>query len=63
MTNNQGCIPEEINGMYLGGLLRDIGKIGIPETNLLEPTESNKEEWKIVHARPKLGTELISPIK
>jgi HD-GYP domain-containing protein (c-di-GMP phosphodiesterase class II) len=58
-----GCTPEEINEIYLGGLLHDIGKIGIPDAILQKPTKLNKEEWKIVHTHPNLGAELISPIK
>jgi len=58
-----GCDPEETNEIYLGGLLHDIGKIGIPDTILQKPAKLNKEEWKIVHTHPKLGGELISPIK
>lgn len=57
-----GCTPEEINEIYLGGLLHDIGKIGIPDAILQKPTKLNEEEWKIVHTHPKLGAELISPI-
>jgi HD-GYP domain-containing protein (c-di-GMP phosphodiesterase class II) len=58
-----GCTSEEINEIYLGGLLHDIGKIGIPDAIMQKPTKLNEEEWKIVHTHPKLGAELISPIK
>jgi HD-GYP domain-containing protein (c-di-GMP phosphodiesterase class II) len=58
-----GCSSEEVNEIYLGGLLHDIGKIGIPDTILQKPTKLNQEEWKIVHTHPTLGAELIAPIK
>jgi len=58
-----GCTPEEIDDIYLGGLLHDIGKIGIPDAILQKPTRLDKDEWKIVHTHPTLGAELISPIK
>jgi HD-GYP domain-containing protein (c-di-GMP phosphodiesterase class II) len=58
-----GCTPEEINDIYLGGLLHDIGKIGIPDTILQKPTKLNQEEWTVVQTHPTLGAELISPIK
>jgi len=57
------CTSEEINDIYLGGLLHDIGKIGIPDTILQKPTKLNKEEWIVVQTHPTLGAELISPIK
>ena len=58
-----GCPPEEINEVYLGGLLHDIGKIGIPDVIMQKPAKLSAEEWQIVHTHPKLGAELISPIK
>jgi HD-GYP domain-containing protein (c-di-GMP phosphodiesterase class II) len=58
-----GCTPEEVNDIYLGGLLHDIGKIGIPDTILKKPTQLSEEEWKIVRTHSVLGAELISPIK
>jgi len=58
-----GCTPAEVNEISLGGLLHDIGKIGIPDTILQKPTKLNEEEWKIVHTHPSLGADLIAPIK
>jgi HD-GYP domain-containing protein (c-di-GMP phosphodiesterase class II) len=58
-----GCTFEEINEIYLGGLLHDIGKIGIPDAILQKPSRLDENEWKIVHTHPSLGAELIAPIK
>ncbi len=58
-----GCSPEETNEIYLGGLLHDIGKIGIPDTILQKTTKLDQAEWEIVHKHPVLGATLISPIK
>jgi len=58
-----GCTTAEVDEIYLGGLLHDIGKIGIPDAILQKPTKLDEEEWKIVQKHPKLGAELISPIK
>ena len=58
-----GCTTAEVDEIYLGGLLHDIGKIGIPDAILQKPTKLDAEEWKIVQMHPKLGAELISPIK
>lgn len=62
-ARRMGCTPEETNEIYLGGLLHDIGKIGIPDAILQKPSKLNEEEWKIVYTHPTLGAELISPIK
>jgi HD-GYP domain-containing protein (c-di-GMP phosphodiesterase class II) len=58
-----GCTTTEVDEIYLGGLLHDIGKIGIPDTILQKPGRLNEEEWKIVHTHPSLGSDLIAPIK
>jgi len=58
-----GCTPDEVNEIYLGGMLHDIGKIGIPDSILQKPANLTEEEWKIVRMHPTLGAELISPIK
>lgn len=58
-----GCTPDEVNEIYLGGMLHDIGKIGIPDSILQKPAKLTEEEWTIVRTHPTLGAELISPIK
>jgi hypothetical protein len=58
-----GCSLDEINEIYLGGLLHDIGKIGIPDTILQKTSRLDNEEWEIVRSHPKLGAALIAPIK
>jgi HD-GYP domain-containing protein (c-di-GMP phosphodiesterase class II)/uncharacterized membrane protein YhdT len=58
-----GCTTAEVDEIYLGGLLHDIGKIGIPDTILQKPAKLSEEEWKIVHTHPSLGADLIAPIK
>jgi HD-GYP domain-containing protein (c-di-GMP phosphodiesterase class II) len=58
-----GCKPDETNEIYLGGMLHDIGKIGIPDSILQKPGQLSEEEWTIVRTHPVLGAELISPIK
>jgi len=52
-----------LKGSLLTITLHDIGKIGIPDVIMQKPAKLSAEEWKIVHTHPKLGAELISPIK
>jgi putative nucleotidyltransferase with HDIG domain len=58
-----GCTPEDIQTIRWGGLLHDIGKIGIPDHILNKYGKLNQSEWKIIHRHPVLGAEMISPIK
>ena len=58
-----GCSNSEIESIYWGGLLHDIGKIGIPDSILSKETTLTKEEWEIIYQHPKLGAKMIAPIK
>ena len=53
-------LPEkEIERIRLGGLLHDIGKIGIPENILRKPTQLTEEEWAILRQHPAIGADKI----
>lgn len=53
-------LPEkEINRIMLGGLLHDVGKIGIPENVLKKTAGLNDEEWKIMKQHPTIGAEKV----
>ena len=58
-----GCPHSEIESIYWGGLLHDIGKIGIPDSILSKPTALSEEEWEIIYQHPKMGANMIAPIK
>ncbi|MFB6215529.1 MAG: HD domain-containing phosphohydrolase, partial [Candidatus Aenigmatarchaeota archaeon] len=42
-------------GLYLGGVLHDIGKIVVPETILTKPGELTDIEWNMIKSHPKVG--------
>jgi len=42
-------------GLYLGGVLHDIGKIAIPETILTKPGELKDVEWEMIKSHPEVG--------
>lgn len=50
-----GLGEEKLMGLYLGGILHDIGKIAIPETILTKPGELNDVEWDIIRSHPEVG--------
>lgn len=52
-----------IEAIRIGGLLHDIGKIGIPESILLKPGELSDDEFKIIKNHPIIGYEMIKHVK
>ena len=63
IARTMGCNAQEIQAIYWGGLLHDIGKIGIPDSILRKPTKLDKVEWDIIQRHTILGAQLVSPIK
>jgi HD-GYP domain-containing protein (c-di-GMP phosphodiesterase class II) len=53
---------EEIQKIYLAGLLHDIGKIGIPESVLCKDGELTAEEYSLMKAHPSIGAGILSEI-
>lgn len=53
-------LPEtEVERIALGGLLHDVGKIGIPEDVLRKPTHLSDDEWEIMKQHPVIGAEKV----
>ena len=52
----------ELEALEWGGLLHDVGKIGVPDNVLLKQERLNKEERMIMNAHPVLGAEIIAPV-
>jgi putative nucleotidyltransferase with HDIG domain len=57
------CSEEEIEAVYWGGLLHDIGKIGIPDSILNKPATLSELEWIRIYQHTLIGAKIIAPIK
>ncbi len=56
------CSESELEALEWGGLLHDIGKIGIPDAILLKSGALTKEERMVMNAHPVKGEEIIRPV-
>jgi len=53
----------DIEALEWGGLLHDVGKIGVPDAVLLKAERLNKDERMIMNSHPVLGAEIIAPVE
>ncbi|MEZ0239262.1 MAG: HD-GYP domain-containing protein, partial [Chloroflexota bacterium] len=53
----------DLEALEWGGLLHDVGKIGVPDSILLKQERLNREERLMMNAHPVLGAEIIGAVK
>ena len=52
----------DLEALEWGGLLHDVGKIGVPDDVLKKPSRLTREERQIMNSHPVLGAEIIFPV-
>jgi putative nucleotidyltransferase with HDIG domain len=57
-----GLSADLIDALQRGGMLHDIGKIGVPEHILLKPTQLTADEYAIMQRHVKIGVQIIDSI-
>jgi PAS domain S-box-containing protein len=55
-----GLDKNRLQGLYIGGLLHDIGKISAPETILTKSGKLADEEWNLIRLHTKRGYEILN---
>ena len=53
---------EDLEALEWGGLLHDIGKIGVPDSVLLKQERLTRDERAQMNSHPVLGAEIIGPV-
>ncbi len=56
------CNEAEMEALEWGGLLHDVGKIGVPDHVLLKPDRLTKDERTLMNSHPVLGAQIIAPV-
>jgi len=58
-----GLPAEDVDRIYLTGLLHDIGKIGIPERILLKNGRLEPEEFDVIKTHPTIGARILAGVR
>ncbi len=53
---------EDLRDLTFAAALHDLGKIGVPERVLGNQGPLDSEGWRLIHAHPALGAEIIEPV-
>ena len=57
-------LPEcDLDSLYRGGLIHDIGKIGVPDAILLKPGPLDTQEMMAMHLHPIIGENIVAPLR
>ncbi|MHB2016334.1 MAG: HD-GYP domain-containing protein [Candidatus Xenobia bacterium] len=54
---------ERLQGLYIGGLLHDVGKIGVPDTIVSSPGKLTVEMQKMMQLHAQIGYQLLASLK
>lgn len=58
-----GLDETEIQEVAYGGLLHDIGKIGVPDEIINKPGKLTDDEFRIIKSHPVIGDRIIAPLE
>ncbi len=58
-----GLPEEDLDALYRGGIIHDIGKIGVPDAVLLKPGPLDANEIVLMRAHPEIGENIVRPLR
>ena len=61
--SRMGLSPSDLDALYRGGLIHDIGKIGVPDAILLKPGPLDAKELMSMHLHPIIGENIVAPLR
>jgi putative two-component system response regulator len=63
IARRMGFSEQQLEQIRLGGLLHDVGKIGVSDTVLNKPGKLTAEEYEAMKAHPLIGCQIIADIE
>jgi putative two-component system response regulator len=58
-----GLQGKDLDDLYRGGMIHDIGKIGVPDAILLKPGPLDADETAIMRRHPAIGEQIARPLR
>ncbi len=58
-----GLPDEDLDALYRGGIIHDIGKIGVPDAVLQKPGPLDADELVLMRAHPEIGENIVRPLR
>ena len=62
VASSLGWSGDDLGTAELGGILHDIGKIGIPDSIFLKSEKLDEKEWQIMKQHPEIGARMVAGI-
>jgi putative two-component system response regulator len=63
VASRMGMEEQAVEGVRLGGLLHDLGKIAVPDRVLHKPGPLDRQEFDLVRQHPEVGAEILRPLR
>jgi putative two-component system response regulator len=58
-----GLSMSDLDALYRGGIIHDIGKIGVPDAVLLKPGPLDRDELSRMQLHPIIGENIVAPLR
>ncbi len=58
-----GLDEADVVALERGGIVHDVGKVAVPDSVLLKPSELNEEEWALMHRHPVVGERICGDMR
>jgi putative two-component system response regulator len=63
LAAHNGLSSAELDAVYRGAMIHDIGKIGVPDAVLLKPDKLDAGEWAQMKLHPLIGEQIARPLR
>jgi len=63
LATNIGLPPNEVERIYMAGLLHDVGKIGVPESVLQKTGKLTPEEFELMKKHCQIGASILADVR